>query len=51
MNKFYVRATDGAVPSVKFEFLDFRKIKIFTDETKFYYRNKLVFIHDLVNKG
>jgi hypothetical protein len=33
MNKFYVRATDGAVPSVKFEFLDFMKIKIFTDET------------------
>jgi len=33
MNKFYVRATDGVVPSVKFEFLDFRKIKIFTDET------------------
>ena len=32
MNKFYVRATDGAVPSVKFEFLDFRKIKIYTDE-------------------
>ena len=32
MNKFYVRATDGAVTSVKFEFLDFRKIKIFTDK-------------------
>jgi len=29
MNKFYVRATDGAVPSVKY----FMKIKIFTDET------------------
>jgi len=33
MNKFYVRATDGAVPSVKFEFLNYRKIKIYTDET------------------
>ena len=22
MNKFYVRATDGAVPAVKFEFLN-----------------------------
>ena len=39
MNKFYVRATDGAVPSVKFEFLNYREIKIYTDETnmvKFY---------------
>jgi hypothetical protein len=43
MNKFYVKATDGAVPSVKFEFLDFRKIKIFTDEIDEYFlrfRNK-----------
>ena len=32
MNKFYVRATEGAVPSVKFEFLSFYKIKIYTDE-------------------
>jgi hypothetical protein len=32
MNTFYVRATDGALPSVKFEFLDLRKIKIYTDE-------------------
>ena len=32
MNKFYVRATDGAVPFVKLEFLDFKKIKIYTDE-------------------
>jgi hypothetical protein len=35
MNKFYLRATDGAVPSVKFEFLNYRKIKIYTDETSF----------------
>ena len=34
MNKFYVRATDGAVPSVKFEFLNYREIKIYTDEKK-----------------
>ena len=33
MNKFYVRATDGAFPSVKFEFLNYWKIKIYTDET------------------
>jgi hypothetical protein len=33
MHKFYVRATDGAVPSVKFEFLNWHKIKIYTDET------------------
>ncbi len=33
MNKFYVRATDGAVPSVKFEFLNYQEIKIYTDET------------------
>jgi len=32
MNKFYVRATDGAVPSVKFELLNYQKIKIYTDE-------------------
>lgn len=32
MNKFYVRATDGAVPSVKFEFLIYRKIKIYANE-------------------
>jgi hypothetical protein len=32
MHKFYVRATDGAVPSVKFEFLNWHKIKIYTDE-------------------
>jgi hypothetical protein len=37
MNKFYVKATDGAVPSVKFKFLDFRKIKIFTDEIDEYF--------------
>ena len=30
--KVYVRATDEAVPSVKFEFLNWRKIKIYTDE-------------------
>ena len=34
MNKFFVRATDGAVPSVKFEVLNYRKIKIYTDETE-----------------
>jgi hypothetical protein len=34
MNKFYVRATDGVVPSVKFEFLIYFKIKIYTDEKK-----------------
>ncbi len=32
MTKFYVRATDGAVPSVKFEFLYYYKIEINTDE-------------------
>jgi len=34
MNNFFVRARDGAVPSVKFEFLYYRKIKIYTDEIK-----------------
>jgi hypothetical protein len=33
MNKIYERATDGAVPSVKFEFLNYWEIKIYTDET------------------
>ncbi len=32
MNKFYVRETDGAVLSVKFEFLNDQEIKIYTDE-------------------
>lgn len=39
MNKFYERATDGAVPYVKFEFLSYRKIKTYTDETKIYINN------------
>jgi hypothetical protein len=36
MNKFYVRATEerfSRFVGIKFEFLIYRKIKIFTDET------------------
>ncbi len=32
MTKSYVRATDGAVPSVRFEFLNNQEIKTYTDE-------------------
>lgn len=34
MNKFYERATGGAIPSVKFKFLNCQKIKIYTDENE-----------------
>ena len=37
MNKIYLRATDGVVPSVKFEFLYSEKLKLIheTSITKF----------------
>ena len=51
MNKFYERATVGAVPSVKFEFLTYWKIKIYTDEKRYVYcgaHNELALMYFLI---
>ncbi|GEM_PF-6204693 len=42
-----MRATDGAVPSVKFEFSYYRKIKIYKDETNNNITSLIFFIGNL----